>query len=344
MKKLILKISIISILILNVSFSFMYKTGSTEIGVKINKLASFWGKNAVSQKIAQSSRVHFWIPFLQDFHVFDVGIQSIEMTFDPRTGDLKRRDDLLFKTIDGNDISLDVIIQYRIIASKAPYILQYVAADDNELKHKIIRSFTRSIPRDIFGELKTEEFYEQLNRQAKAVKVKKFLNEIVEPYGIIIENVLPKDYRFNPAYQKAIEDKKVADQLVEKNRSAARATLEEYRKKLEEVKGEVNKLIAQVDGEFKTTKIEADAYYDKQKAIAKAIRYEGEAEAKAIRARNNALASAGGAVQVQLEIAKALQNKKIIILPSTGGMNLRTMDVNDLLKVYGVKSVAQPKK
>ena len=31
------------------------------------------------------------------------------------------------KTIDGNDISLDVIIAYRIDPQKAPYILQYVA-------------------------------------------------------------------------------------------------------------------------------------------------------------------------------------------------------------------------
>jgi len=331
-------------LVVNPLWSFMYKTSSTEIGVKINKLASFWGKNAVSNKIAQSSRVHFWVPFIQDIYVFDVGIQSIEMTFDPNTGDLKRRDDLLFKTTDGNDISLDVVIQYRIIASNAPYILQYVAANDEELKHKIVRSFTRSIPRDIFGELKTEEFYEQVNRQEKAINVKKFLNDIVEPYGIIIENVLPKDYRFNPAYQQAIEDKKVADQLVEKNRSAAKAAREEYRKKLEEVKGEVNKLVANVDGEFEKTKIEADAYYDKQKAIAKAIKFEGEAEAKAITAKNNALASSGGSVQVQLEIAKALQNKKIMILPSTEGLNLKTMDMNDLLKVYGVKSVVEPKK
>ena len=40
---------------------------------------------------------------------------------------------MVFKTIDGNDISLDVIIAYRIDANKAPYILQYVARDDDNL-------------------------------------------------------------------------------------------------------------------------------------------------------------------------------------------------------------------
>jgi len=163
------------------------------------------------------------------------------MSYDAKTGDLNERDDLLFKTIDGNDISLDIVIQYQIDASKAPHILQYVGANDRELK-SFIRSFARSIPRDIFGELTTEEFYEQAKRQEKGQKVKRILNQILLPYGVIVHNVLSKDYRFNPAYQQAIEDKKVADQLVEKNRSAKRATVEEYLKKREKALGEVNKI------------------------------------------------------------------------------------------------------
>ena len=70
------------------------------------------------------------------------------------------------------------------------------------------------------------------------------------PYGIIVEKVLTKDYRFNHEYQKAIEDKKVADQQMEQNKSAQHAALEEYKKILEEAKGEVNKLIADADGAF----------------------------------------------------------------------------------------------
>ena len=43
------------------------------------------------------------------------------------------------------------------------------------------------------------------------------------PWGIVVEKVLTKDYRFNQEYQKAIEDKKVADQQVQKNKSAQHA-------------------------------------------------------------------------------------------------------------------------
>ena len=70
---------------------------------------------------------------------------------------------------------------------------------------------------------------------------------------------------------------------------------------------------------------------------------QGKAEAEGIRAMNHALTGAGGETLVKLAIAEALQGKKIFLLPvSEGGINLKTVDMNDLLKVYGVKSLAQP--
>jgi len=242
--------------------------------------------------------------------------------------------------MDGNDIGLDVIIAYRIDPSKAPQILQYVAKDDKTLREKIVRTVTRSKPRDIFGELKTEEFYVADKREVKAQVAKEVLQQILGPMGIIVERVLTKDYRFNPDYQKAIEDKKVADQRVEKNRSAQHAALEEYKRKLEEAKGEVNKLVANVDGEYRRAKIEADAYFEKQSLLAQAIRAEGIAEATGVREMNKALTGSGGEALVKLRIAEALQDKKIMLLPmSEGGMNLKTTDVNKLIEIIGVKSL-----
>jgi hypothetical protein len=187
------------------------------------------------------------------------------------------------------------------------------------LKEKIIRTIARSKPRDIFGELKTEEFYVAERREAQAVRAKERLQEMFTPMGVIIEKVLTKDYRFNEAYQKAIEDKKVADQRVERNRSAQHATIEEYLRKLEEAKGEVNKMVADIDGEFLKAKIEVGAYCEKQKLLAEAIEDEGIAAEMGIREMNKAMASAGGEALVKLQIAEALQGKRIVLLPVSEG-------------------------
>lgn len=317
-----------------------YSTGETEVGVRTKKLA-FFGQKGVENRVYEPASTFIMLPILNDWHTFDTKLQNLEFTYHSGSGDRRTRDDLVFKTIDGNDISLDMIVVYRIDPGKAYLILQNVARNNQELRDKVVRTITRSKPRDIFGELKTEEFYVAERREEQANKAKEILQKILEPMGIIVEKVLTKDYRFNPNYQKAIEDKKVADQKVEKNKSAQHAAKEEYKRMLEEVRGEVNKIIADVDGEYTKAKINADAYYEKQKLLAEAIRSEGIAEAKGIKEMNDAMAGAGGEALVKLEIAEALQGKKIVLLPiSEGGMNLKTTDINSLLTTMGIKSMA----
>ncbi|MBU1344648.1 MAG: prohibitin family protein [Proteobacteria bacterium] len=320
-----------------------HTTGETEVGVRTRKFA-FSGQKGVEDRIYTPGATYFFLPYINDWHVFDTKLQNLEMTFSKLRGDRKTKDDLLFKTTDGNDISLDIIIAYRIDANKAPYILQYVARDDATLRDKIVRTVARSKPRDIFGELKTEAFYVAEAREAQSLKAKAALQQILGPMGVIVEKVLTNDYRFNAEYTKAIEDKKVADQQVEKNRSAQHAALEEYKRKLEEAKGEVNKMVANANGQYLKDKIEADVYREQQQLLAQAIQAEGIAEATGIREMNNALAGAGGETIVKLRIAEALQGKRIILLPvSEGGMNLKTTNINRLIETLGVKSLSSGK-
>lgn len=340
MKKILLLLLVLPVFFL--SGCVLNSTGKTEVGVRTVKFSLF-GKKGVEDKIYPPGSTTILLPFINDWHTFDTKLQNLEMTAEIRRGDRTSKDDLLFKTIDGNDISLDVIIAYRIDPQKAPYILQHVAIDDQALREKVVRTVARSKPRDIFGELKTEDFYVAEKRAEKSEQAKERLQQILGPYGIIIERVLTKDYRFNVEYQKAIEGKKIADQMVEKNKSAQHAALEEYRKELEKAKGEVNKLIADADGVYAKAQIEADAYYEKQKFLADAIEAEGRAEAQGIEQMNKALAGAGGETMVKLQIAEALQGKKIILLPvSEGGMNLKTTNINDLISTMGVKALAAP--
>src|SRR5215470_3743701 len=322
-------LSIIILVALLGAFLFSpHTTGPTEVGVRTVKWALF-GKKGVQNEVYQPGGVYFFPTVLNDWHVFDTKLQNMEMTHDPSRGDRPIRDDLLFKTIDGNDISLDVIIAYRIDPDKAPFILQHVASNDFELKDNVVRTVARSRSRDIFGELKTEEFYISDKRDEKAERVKATLNDMLSPYGVIVERVSTKDYRFNPAYQKAIEDKKIAEQVAEQNKSATRAAAEEYLKKLEDAKGEVNRMVAEADGTFRQAQIEADAYFAQQQQIAQAIEAEGAAEAKGILELNKALAGSGGEVMVKMKLAEALDGKRIVLMPlAGGGVDLKTTNVN----------------
>ena len=333
--------ALIALLSLLVLFPYPHTTGPTEVGVRTVKWHPFL-KRGVQEQVREPGGTYFFSPIFNDWHTFDTRLQNVEMTMAPNRGDRAHRDDLLFKTIDGNDISLDVIISYRIDPQKAPQILQFVAGSDAELKDNVIRTVTRSRTRDVFGELTTEQFYVADKRNQKSEQVKAVLNGILQSYGVIVERVSTKDYRFNEAYQDAVEARKVADQVAEQNKSAAKAAEEEYLKKLEEAKGEVNKMVAESDGRFRQAQIEADAYYQQQQRIAEAIEAEGSAQAKGITEMNKALAGSGGEVMVKLKIAEALAGKKIILLPlSGGGMDIKTTNMNKLLETYGLQKLTQ---
>ncbi len=331
--------ALILILAIAASGCMPHSTGSTEVGVRTIKWSLF-AEKGVEQKVYAPGTTYFFPPFINDWHTFDTKLRNMEMTISRNQGSHAGADDLLFKSVDGNDISLDVIIAYRIDPAKVPYLLQFVAKDNLDLEEKVVRPISRTITRDLYGELKTEEFYIANKRTEKADKAISRLNEVLNPYGVIVENVLSKDYRFNPAYQKAIEEKKIADQIAERYKSEVFATVEEYKQKLEHAQGEVNKMIAGVDGEFERAKIEADAYFEKQKLLAQALEAEAQAEATGITRTVEALNNSGGVTMVKLRLAEALAGKSIYLLPfsENGGMDLKTTDINELLRVYGVQA------
>jgi regulator of protease activity HflC (stomatin/prohibitin superfamily) len=206
----------------------------------------------------------------------------------------------------------------------------------DELKDNVIRTITRSKPRDIFGELETEDFYLADKRSEKAEEVKVALNKILEPLGVVIERVGTSDYRFGPEYQKAIEDRKVAQQRAEKAKSTTKATEQEFLAKVEEAKGDVAKMKAESDGTFEQAKIKSDAAFKQEEKRAEAVRAEGLAEAAGIRKMNEALAGSGGESVVKLAVAEALQGKKIVLVPMGEGFDVRSTNINDLLKMYGM--------
>ena len=182
MKRFFISIILIGAVLSTVGCGF-HTTGETEVGVRTRKVG-FFGPKGVEDRVYAQGATYFFMPFINDWHVFDTKLQNLEMTFSKTRGDRRSQDDLVFKTIDGNDISLDVIIAYRIDAEKAPYILQYVACDDATLRDTIVRTVARSKPRDIFGELKTEAFYVAESRKPRPTKPRMRFSKFWDPWAL----------------------------------------------------------------------------------------------------------------------------------------------------------------
>lgn len=318
-----------------------HSTDSTEVGVRTRKFTII-GQKGVSKDLYAPGSTFFFLPFVNDWHVFDTAIQNLEMTREAHTGARAGDDSLRFKTVDGNDISVNVTVAWRIDPTKAWYLLQFVGRDVEDVEETLVRPVARTVIRDVLNELASEQYYDADMRFRKAEDAEVRLNHYLAGEGVVVEQVLLGEHAFNPAYEQVIRDKKVAEQDAFRLRSETEAARESALRNLEIQKGYVNQAIETAMGEAQRKQLEADAAYYERERQAEAVLAEARAETEGLRARAQALSGAGGKAQVKLRIAEALEDVPIVFLPASSGMDVRTTDVNALLQRYGVGAVARP--
>ena len=304
-----------------------HSTSANEVGVLTRKLAPF-GKKGVQDEVYASGATYFFAPIITDWHTFETKLQNLRMQKLPNMDGVI--DDVEFKTVDGNDISVDIIVAWRIDPAKAPYLLMKVGESTEDLEARLVRPGVRAYVRDALNKLKSEEFYEADRRFKAAEEGRVLLAAALTPEGIIVEQVILGEHRFNPEYEAVIREKKLAEQNAEKLKSEALAAAEASKRNLEAAKGQVAQQIAGVAGLLAQAKLTADSSLVQSQNEAEAILIEARANAQAIEKRNEALAGAGGRTMVKLKIADALIGKRIVMLPAKGA-NIQTLDINQLV-------------
>ena len=314
-------------------------TDTTEVGVR-TVLFSPIASAGVSDEVYPPGGVYFFFRPLSRWHTFDVAVQNLAMVGDPGEGDRPGKDSLFFKTVDGNDIVVDVTISWSVDPTKAGYVLQFVGHDTDDVEESLVRPVARTVVRDVLNKLSSEEYYVASRRFQMANEAKDRLNQLLNDEGVIIDQVLLGEHAFNATYEQTIRDKKVAEQEAERLVSEQKASEEELRRDMEKVKGDVARLVAEAEGNAKKRRLEGDALYYEKKREAEAIRVEKRAQADALIERAKALSGQGGRNMVKLKVAEKLRGKRIIFVPSGGGMDFRSLDMNDFLATYGVKSIS----
>ena len=320
-----------------------HSTGSTEVGVVTRKITLFGllGKTGIQEEVYAPGATYTFPAFFTDWATYDVSLQNLTMVKDSKRGDRSTEDDIEFKTVDGNDIRVDITVAWQVDPKRAAYVLAKVGRSTDEVKEKLVRPACRSVVRDILNSLHSEDFYVSDKRFAKATEARDVLDSVLRPEGVLVSQVIFGEHHFHPLYEQVIREKKLAEQNSERLRSEARAAAEQSKSNLERAKGTVSQQLAEASGNLDQVKLRADAaFYENQKK-AEAIVAEKKAKAQAIRKQNEALAGTGGKTMVKLRLAEALQGKKILFVPTgKGGMGLHTLNVNQLLESYAAGHLA----
>jgi regulator of protease activity HflC (stomatin/prohibitin superfamily) len=173
-------------------------TGETEVGVLVCKIGLGCAHKGVQDQLYPPGSTTLFAPFIRDFYRFDTKMQNLEMVLAPTHGDRSERDDLQFKTTDGNDISMDVTVSWTIDPKAAPRLLENVGSSTDEVKEKLVRPMARTLVRDVLNQLDSESVYNSDKRFEKAEKAHQVLSNELAPFGVMIAQVILHEHRFNP--------------------------------------------------------------------------------------------------------------------------------------------------
>jgi regulator of protease activity HflC (stomatin/prohibitin superfamily) len=225
------------------------------------------------------------------------------------------------KTADGQNVNVDMTLQVALRSKEVPSLHQKIG---HNYENEVLLPQMRSEARLAFGAYTAEDIYqgkvrEEIQRQVlkkltDSLSKTNTVGELLYP-AIQVSDVLVRHLSFSPAFEAAIESKKLAAQQVEVNKQLALAQEQKALQVEAEARGQKLKAVqegtakgeaaeAEATGKAKAIKIAADAEQYKLEAEAKGnlARYKAEAEGKRLAAE--ALAGPGGQSVVNLEWAK----------------------------------------
>lgn len=199
-----------------------------------------------------------------------------------------------------------------------------------------MRAYSRSILRDEFGRYDAVGVADPANLQVAGAASTDRLNELLEPHGIRIVQIVTETPSFDAEYEQAIEDRKVADQEVERLEVERSKLMQQRERKLAAVdkvkeiertqlEGDLVRLVKEAEKDQIRVEKSADAYRVEREAEGLAARdrmvFEAEGltakytkEAEGLIARAEALEKRG-AVVVREALIEKLRNVRFTLIP-----------------------------
>jgi regulator of protease activity HflC (stomatin/prohibitin superfamily) len=239
-------------------------------------------------------------------HTFPRDIQVVEFTNSPTEGSSEHRQVAAVKvpTVDGYPVDVDVTVLYRL---KDPYKVASKFGFSKAYEEAVVVRFTDPLVKRYLGDLRAEQFYHD-TRLAKVRALKAELAKRFEPNGLVLTDVLIRQYDYPETFQSLTEQKKIQDQSVLANRELAKQA--EVQTRLNQTTAEGQNLINVRTSEFNAQITEIRArkdLYERQKR-AEADLLVKSAEANGTEQINRALEGAGSAKLLRLRRGLALLN------------------------------------
>lgn len=341
--------AVVTIVIIAVSLRVcIIKIGVDQVGVK----TVVWGVKRGIVKRDYGAGWHRNVPGTVEWEIYDSTVQTLEMTESHAgTQGHEERDVLKVRTKDDYDVSVDLIIKYRIRKGEAWALRRDIGS--TERYKQIVENEARDIARSVFGKMGELDLYNPIEKRKRALEGKKIHNTKLKSRHVEIVDWLILDIRFDPGLDRKIKSIKVAelDEIlnISKGKAASqRGTTQTIDAETEAVSLEIegNKKAKLVILEAKTKNriitvlaradqylVEKKAHGDKYKAemAASGFFLIAKARADGERLRREAMTGLGGNMIVAIEAARNMNLGDVVV--STQDIDL--LDVDKMVNKLG---------
>ena len=306
----------------------LVEVADDEVAVIVNYLSG-------ETELVETPGYKIFLPFVKQAFTFDKKPNKFLMEGD-RNIDANHVRKLTVRANDGSNFWFDTLeIQYQLMVSKTPLVL-YDSGPGDAFKQNWVRAYARAILRDEFGRYSAVEAANQSIYEGATQRAQDRLNELLNPHGIDIVQIVTPRPQFEDRYEQAINDRKVANQTVEKLKTRAEQLIQERERRLADIERDkatdyeqllgtleaerigAEKALVRVQKQADARKIamtaEGDAAKQRMLEEARALEEQARKEAEGLRARVEALAARGD-VLVRETLAAKLATITFNIVP-----------------------------
>ncbi len=226
---------VLTIILIILAVVIVFKSN---IIIEPGERAVIFNKMTGNIRLTPSEGFYLLIPFVEVPYVYDIKIQTYTMSKTQWEGEVKGDDSLVALTSDGQNVYLDITVRYHPDPEKLINLHREIGPD---YPLKVVRPQVRSLVRLTISEYPVIDVYSG-KRQYIQQQIEKKLKQSFSKNYIILDEVLLRDIRFTPEFQKAIERKQVAQQEAQRMKYLMEAAKFEAQKKIVEAKGEAEAL------------------------------------------------------------------------------------------------------
>lgn len=190
LKVRLIVVSVILLFLIITIFASFTTVKSGEVGLKVR-----FGK-IVDTSISEG--INFKVPYIEKIVRVDIKVQKSELSIESSTKDMQI-------------INTSVAVNYRVDSNKASYLYKTVG---NTYEETVLQPAIKESIKSAIAQYNAEEI--TTKRGEVSASCLEAIQHKVEKYGIVVEDFNLTDFSFSEEYTKAIEEKQVAEQNLEK--------------------------------------------------------------------------------------------------------------------------------